>query len=164
VVAVALSAIGWLDRIAMALHAQSSEVSAAEVAQLWALEEDLLKPEVRKSVDRVGQLLADEFIEFGSSGRVFNKAKIIVALQQEACDAVHRISLTDFTVRRLAPDVMLVTYRTTIQDPPESSLRSSIWKLISGRWQMVFHQGTPSKAANGGTAPRCPEPLACPRD
>ena len=55
----------------MALHAQSSEVSAAEVAQLWALEEDLLKPEVRKSADRVGRLLADEFIEFGSSGRVF---------------------------------------------------------------------------------------------
>jgi len=133
-----------LDRIGMALHAQSSEVSAAEVAQLWALEEDLLKPEVRKSADRVGRLLADEFIEFGSSGRVFNKAQIIEALQQEVCDATYRISLTDFTVRRLAPDVMLVTYRTTIQDQSQSRLRSSIWKVISGHWQMVFHQGTPS--------------------
>jgi len=129
---------------AMALHAQSSDVSAAEVAQLRALEEDLLKPEVRKSADRVSRLLADEFIEFGSSGRVFNKAQIIEALEQEPCDATYRITLVDFTVRRLAPDVMLVTYSTTIQDRSESRLQSSIWKLISGHWQMVFHQGTPS--------------------
>ena len=81
---------------------------------------------------------------FGSSGRVFNKAQIIEALEQEPCDATYRITLVDFTVRRLAPDVMLVTYSTTIQDRSESRLQSSIWKLISGHWQMVFHQGTPS--------------------
>jgi len=74
----------------------------------------------------------------------YSKAQIIEALQQEVCDATYRISLTDFTVRRLAPDVMLVTYRTTIQDQSQSRLRSSIWKVISGHWQMVFHQGTPS--------------------
>lgn len=37
---------------------------------LRALEEALLQPDVRKSEELVA-LLADEFIEFGSSGRVY---------------------------------------------------------------------------------------------
>jgi len=38
----------------------------------------------------------------------------------------------------------LVTYRTIRQGRPGSRLRSSIWKWIDGRRQMVFRQGTPS--------------------
>jgi hypothetical protein len=113
--------------------------------RLRGLEEDLLKPEFRRSPDRVGYLLADDFIEFGSSGGVFNKRQIIEALQQEAPDSAYRVQLTDFTVRQLASDAMLVTYRATSEDRGGSRLRSSIWKLIDGRWQMLFHQGTPSK-------------------
>jgi hypothetical protein len=64
----------------MTLHAQSSEVSLAEAALLRDLEEQLLKPEVRTSRDRVGYLLADDFIEFGSSGRIFDKRGVIEAL------------------------------------------------------------------------------------
>ena len=47
---------------------------------LRRLEEQLLQPETRSSADQLGKLLADEFIEFGSSGRVFDKAKIIESL------------------------------------------------------------------------------------
>jgi GNAT superfamily N-acetyltransferase len=108
------------------------------------LEEQLLKPEVRTSADRVGYLLADDFVEFGSSGRVFTKRQIIEALQREAHDSAPRVLLADFTVRQLASDAMLVTYRATSEDRGGSRLRSSIWKLIDGRWQMVFHQGTPA--------------------
>jgi hypothetical protein len=128
----------------MKVHAESG-VSRTEVALLHHLEEELLKPEVRKSVDRLSRLLADEFVEFGSSGRIFDKRQIIEALQKEPSDAKKQISLVDFTVRRLAPDVMLVTYRATLPDMPVSRIRSSIWKLIEGRWQMIFHQGTPSR-------------------
>jgi hypothetical protein len=66
-------------------------------------------------------------------------------LEEELLKPEDHISLLDFTVRRLAQDVMLVTYRTTIQNRAVSRLRSSIWKLIEGRWQMIFHQGTPSR-------------------
>jgi hypothetical protein len=120
-------------------------MSLAEDVLLRSLEEQLLKPEVRGSPDEVGYLLADEFIEFGSSGRVYDKRQIIAALQQEMPDPITRISLVDLVARRLAPEVILVTYRTIRPDRPESRLRSSIWKLVEGRWQMVFHQGTPSK-------------------
>src|SRR6476660_2819586 len=114
-------------------------MSLAEDVLLRSLEEQLLKPEVRGSPDEVGYLLADEFIEFGSSGRVYDKREIIAALQQETPDPITRISLVDFVARRLAPEVILVTYRTIRPDRPESRLRSSIWKLVEGRWQMVFH-------------------------
>ena len=117
-----------------------------EPALLRSLEEELLKPEVRRTADQVGRLLADDFVEFGSSGRVYDKAQIIAALQDEAPDPAIRISLTDFSARQLAPGAILVTYRTVWSGPGAPAgykLRSSIWKLMEGRWQMVFHQGTP---------------------
>ena len=124
-------------------------IPPAEASLLRRLEEELLKPEVRHSPDQVGDLLSDDFVEFGSSGGVFTKQQVIEALEHEGPpDPTTRMSLVDFMARRLASDVILVTYRT-IQDGSSgtrqaSRLRSSIWKLIEGRWQMVFHQGTPS--------------------
>ena len=119
-----------------------------ETDLLRHLEEQLLWPEVRSSAEQVARLLADDFIEFGSSGHAYDKQQVIDALRQETPDPTIRISLTEFVARRLAPDVVLVTYRTIQRggsDGPERSrLRSSIWKMIEGRWQMVFHQGTPS--------------------
>ncbi|WP_375472314.1 DUF4440 domain-containing protein [uncultured Nostoc sp.] len=54
-----------------------------EESLLRELEERLLQPDVRKSAKDIMDLLADEFIEFGSSGRVFNKQQIIESLQNE---------------------------------------------------------------------------------
>ena len=125
-------------------------IPPAEATLLRRLEEELhLNPEVRHSPDQVGALLSDDFVEFGSSGGVFNKQQVIEALEREGPpDPSIRLSLVDFIARRLASDVILVTYRTIQEGGPgarqESRLRSSIWKLIEGRWQMVFHQGTPS--------------------
>lgn len=89
-------------------------------------------------------LLSDDFIEFGSSGRVFDKGAIIEAVAGQK--TVH-IEMTDFRTSLLAPDIVLATYRASITrqdtDSATLSLRSSIWKLSSGQWRMVFHQGTP---------------------
>lgn len=122
------------------------QIDPAEARILRSLEEELLEPEVRRSADRVGRLLADEFIEFGSSGNVFDKSQIIEALQHETSDPTTRVRLTGFAARPLAPGVVLVTCRTLRSGPnalPSYKLRSSIWKLVNGQWQMVFHQGTP---------------------
>ncbi len=114
---------------------------------LRQLEERLLPPDVRKSVEEVSELLANEFIELGSSRRIFDKRHIIARLQMEP---TVRRSLLDFKTSVLAPGVVSVTYRAVRQGAvpgaqPIHSLRSSIWKLIDGRWQMLFHQGTPSQ-------------------
>jgi hypothetical protein len=122
------------------------QIDPSEASLLRSLEEELLQPEVRSSADRVDRLLADAFIEFGSSGRVFDKAQVIEALQHEPSDPTTRVLLTDFAARQLAPGVVLVTYRTLLSGPgapPGYTLRSSIWELAKGQWQMVFHQGAP---------------------
>jgi len=35
-----------------------------------------------------------------------------------------------------------LTSNGAASEQPTDSLRSFVWKLIDGRWQMVFHQGT----------------------
>ena len=116
---------------------------------LRSLEEQLLRPDTRRSADKVSDLLADEFVEFGSSGRVFDKAQIIESLRQEQEARSVRRTITDFSATSLATETVLITYRLIVcRDTSEEerhTLRSSIWKLINGRWQMVFHQGTPTK-------------------
>jgi hypothetical protein len=116
------------------------EIEVSEARLLRELEERLLQPSVRASADQVAALLADEFIEFGSSGRVYHKQQIIELLQQEQGHG-RQPTVTDFSARRLAADVILLTYR--IVEP--RTIRSSIWKLINGQWRMVFHQGTKSE-------------------
>ena len=115
-------------------------------AHLRTLEAELLQPDVRKYATRLDALLAEEFIEFGSSGRIFDKQAIIHALSSES--PIH-LSLTDFKAQLLAPGVVLTTYRAVrygvVGEQPVHSLRSSVWRLLDGRWQVVFHQGTRSE-------------------
>ena len=114
-------------------------------ARLRHLEEQLLQREVRGSTERLAALLAEDFVEFGSSGQVFDKKQIIAALAKEIPT---KRSLTDFVTTMLAEDIVLVTYRATrLSQTPDvvHTLRSSIWRRNNGQWQMVFHQGTLTK-------------------
>jgi hypothetical protein len=116
---------------------------AQDTAMFRELEERLLQPDVRSSAAEIAKLLADEFIEFGSSGRVFNKHHVVEALRDERSPARTADGLT---VRWLTKYVALVAYRTVSRisttGEQRRTLRSSIWKRIDGRWQMIFHQGT----------------------
>lgn len=109
---------------------------------LRELEGRLQTESVRKDAGAVGALLADDFREFGSSGRIFNKSEIIAALQAER---PFEIAMLDAEVTVLSEQVALLTYREVHQKEgsmPAESLRSSLWQFREGRWQMVFHQAT----------------------
>ncbi|MEO8130730.1 MAG: DUF4440 domain-containing protein [Bryobacteraceae bacterium] len=108
---------------------------------LRQLEEELLQTATRKNAARVALLLANEFLEFGASGRVYSKAEMIGLLQREAPAA---LSMKNFQVRMLANNAALVTYRAIRagQGAATESLRSSVWIHRENRWQIVFHQGT----------------------
>ncbi|MCB9422116.1 MAG: DUF4440 domain-containing protein [Ardenticatenaceae bacterium] len=113
-------------------------------ATIQQLEEQLLQPDVRRSAQLLDDLLADDFIEHGSSGRAYDKGQILESLTNE--NPVPR-TLTNFKTTTLAPGVILATYHSTYWEPgaaPAHSRRCSIWKLVNGRWQMIFHQGTPT--------------------
>ena len=112
-------------------------------ALLLAREQALLTPEVRESRIALEDLLAPEFREFGSSGRVFDRPAIVSALHQEA-DAFRSGAephMQEFRCTRLGPEAALVTY-TIVRGGSAASLRSSVWVLQHGQWRMVFHQGT----------------------
>jgi hypothetical protein len=113
--------------------------------QLRQLEERLLDPAVRRNPALVAPLLSDDFIEFGASGRVFDKASILEDLKNETPRPASL--LTDFAIRELSPTIILATYRATRFDPNgeaiSQSRRSSIWAHVNGQWQITFHQGTP---------------------
>ena len=115
--------------------------------ELLELEQSLLDPEVRRSPERMGALLADGFVEFSSSGVAYDKARILEVLQDEALadDPVTR-SLAHFEVVPLGTDGALTRYRLlrqrSTQERPSQSLRSSVWHRRGGQWQVVFHQGT----------------------
>ncbi|RRV04600.1 nuclear transport factor 2 family protein [Pseudomonas sp. v388] len=99
------------------------------------LEERLLRREVRSN-ESVAALLADDFVEFGASGQVWNKSEVIAGLKSEVFVAR---SISNVQVRTLAECVVLLTY---VCHSTTTSLRSSIWRLDGGNWQMTFHQGT----------------------
>jgi hypothetical protein len=113
--------------------------------QLRQLEENLLDPAVRRNPALVALLLADDFLEFGASGRIFDKASILEDLKNEAPRPASL--LTDFAIRELSPTIILATYRATRfnaeGEPIGQSRRSSLWTHVNGQWQITFHQGTP---------------------
>lgn len=104
------------------------------------LEVKLLQPATRSSLEELDMLLADDFMEFGQSGRVIYKRDCMVP----GGIGGPQMTLHSFELRSLAIDTALVTYRVVkhLESGQSHSLRSSIWKYRDGRWQMYFHQGT----------------------
>jgi hypothetical protein len=119
--------------------------------EVRVLELSLLNESVRKDAARVALLLTDDFQEFGASGRTYSKTEVIAQLQEEH---EREIVMQDFDSLMIDSSTMLVRYRSvrTGEDGTTvEALRSSLWVLRYGRWQILFHQGTPA-ATRSGTA------------
>jgi len=135
------SNLSFMDRDHLAEHLEN-------------LENFLFDPVARRDISAVSALLAEEFREFGGSGRTYTKLDILAELSTEQPVI---ITLTDFVCQLLAPTVALVTYKSLSSHEnraPTQALRSSVWVLRSlpkqysnslaegPVWQMMFHQGT----------------------
>jgi len=106
-----------LHRLESALARRDPELIDADIAALKAL-------------------IADDFLEFGASGKTWTATDVREALGAES---PRDVPMEDFAVARIATGVALVTYRSR---DPRHARRASIWARRQGRWQMVFHQGT----------------------
>jgi hypothetical protein len=98
-------------------------------------------------------ILAEDFLEFGSSGRVYDKPAILALLRQRG---PIEFSIENFRAAELAPGVALATYEFIVRPQrrdtgnPDGGMgaarrswRSSIFVERGGVWLMRFHQGTP---------------------
>jgi hypothetical protein len=112
-------------------------------AHLFHLEEQLLQHSTRRDATALTSLLAEDFREFGSSGRIYTRQQIIDEL---AAESPRTITLSDPLCQQLADNLALLTYRSARTIPLKAAshaLRSSLWVYRATRWQMIFHQGTP---------------------
>ncbi|UMZ09749.1 nuclear transport factor 2 family protein [Pseudomonas sp. MPFS] len=112
------------------------------------LERRLQEADVRGDRQALDALLADDFLEFGASGGRWNKAQVLASLVQESFIERH---IEQFAVQWLAADLAQATYLCHNAAGPgrvaSSAWRSSLWRCREGRWQMLFHQGTPRPGA-----------------
>jgi hypothetical protein len=124
-----------------------ASVEEAVVGELRELEAWFLTPEARTSVEAIDRATADDFLEIGKSGRLYDKAHAVTTLlAPPSAAAPVGYTTLDFQARALAPDLVQVFYRLLADmgdgAEPRQSLRTSIWAKRDGRWQILFHQGT----------------------
>lgn len=112
---------------------------------IYQCEYQLLKSKVRKSAERINELLAEDFIEFTSSGNVAFY-EVGEVFQDKNDNTELNWEIRGFILRELSDKCVLAMYKVIkhdeIDESKKYSLRSSIWKDFDGHWKMIFHQGT----------------------
>jgi hypothetical protein len=118
------------------------KLSASDFILLQHLEESLWREETRFDISYMEKVLAEDFMEFGRSGRVYSRAETLAAPRGPIDSAW---PLADFAIRILTPDVAQVTYNSAVthNGSVERGRRSSIWSRTPDGWVLRFHQGTP---------------------
>ena len=118
------------------------DLSEQDRLALEQLEEELWREETRFDRERMMEIIAPDFVEFGRSGRIYRREDSL-AISRQPIGAV--LPLPDFAARLLHPDIALVTYNSAVthNGVVQRARRSSIWSRIPGGWILRFHQGTP---------------------
>jgi hypothetical protein len=122
------------------------------VAAATAGERALLDPAVRGSGAEA--LLHPDFVEFGSSGRRWDRSAILEAMAGDLSLAGEQVVTTDWSAEHLGPGVVHLTYRSVVGG--RAARRSSVWRRTAQGWQLWFHQGTPVPDEVSSTAATAP--------
>ncbi len=112
------------------------------VDELRTLEDGMWRRETRGDASWMAAHVTDDFLEFGRSGRTYDRTAVVDVSDVEPFTA----ELSDIDVSILADDVALLTYRSAFHRGDvgsEFANRSSLWVRTEDGWRMRFHQGTP---------------------
>jgi hypothetical protein len=102
---------------------------------ICSLELNLLTDEVRSSAKRLSELLSDDFMEYGSSGRVWQRS------DYSGSNGIGKVTIriSDFKIQRLAETVVLATYQALNVErmlkvrPEHYAALYGFTKIIDGR-------------------------------
>jgi hypothetical protein len=109
--------------------------------ELTNLELLLMKSTSPSDISIPEKLLSENFLEFGASGKSYNKQETLSALRKRASNhAADNWIPYNFTCMAITDSAYLLTY--CVQRNDGLSMRSSIWKKSNNQWQILFHQGT----------------------
>jgi hypothetical protein len=118
--------------------------------EIRSLEESFYRRGIRRSRAEAEKLLTEDFAEFESSGRSYNREDMIALLVQEGGnESGEELSFGNYALSPISANAVLLTYRTCRKQPgglERHVLRSSIWKRSESGWKMMFHQGTKTEA------------------
>lgn len=117
-------------------------LSLEDQAELRRLEEGLWTPALRYDLAFQEARIAADFIEFGRSGRIYQREEVI---RTEAAPFLARLPLDDLRFRVLDVNTVQLTYNSAAEyeGVVEYARRSSLWSRGPAGWVMRFHQGTP---------------------
>ncbi len=93
-----------------------------------------------RNIKDIPGIISDNFMEFGSSGRIFTKADYMESV--EATEERLDYEIIDFDIKVIGLNAILATYKSIYKG--KKVLRSSIWSSKDEVWQLLFHQGTPA--------------------
>jgi hypothetical protein len=111
-----------------------------DVAEVLQLERELQDPGCRRDRARVIALLADDFIEVGASGRVWDLASALELLGAESgTDPV--IEVHGLTARVIGDGFVMARWDSVRGG--RRARRTSLWRRDPSGWRLVHHQGTP---------------------
>ncbi|MGV8875300.1 MAG: DUF4440 domain-containing protein [Rhodococcus sp. (in: high G+C Gram-positive bacteria)] len=112
--------------------------TGVDLTTVLALERELQTAECRGDNERMIGLLADDFIEVGASGTVWNKSSILDMLGSESSD---RIEVHELSGREISAECVLVHWISRTSGM--RARRTSLWRRTVSGWELVHHQGTP---------------------
>jgi hypothetical protein len=118
------------------------ELNAPDRLELERLEEGLWRAQTRFDMAFMERVLAEDFFEYGRSGRTYLRQDILNVPHDEPKTT---FPLPNLSIRLLSPDVAQVTYDSEVEyaGVVEHGRRSSIWSRRDASWVLRFHQGTP---------------------
>ena len=111
-----------------------------------------------KNSDAFASYLAPEFIEVEADG-VYDKAASVKSITM--FDA-SKVVLSDWKTVKIDNDAALVTYMIKLPAPIGAERHATIWASRGGKWQALFHQGTPASTAPKMAASPSPKMAASP--
>ena len=107
---------------------------------LIILEKSLSIKENKLSFSYMDNILTDDFIEFGKSGKIHSKLDNLKLCKLQV--NIPSLILENFKLKNISNSAKLITYISIDTDSNERCNRSSIWVFQSKKWRMLFHQGT----------------------
>jgi RimJ/RimL family protein N-acetyltransferase len=126
------------DRFAeMICHGYGAGGQAVDRAVIGRVEHRMWMNGYRDDATWFDHWLHEDFLEFGRSGTVWTRPKIMA---QQIGDTDVALPLDGLEMSALSDDMMLVTYRSDQGIGPAN--RSSLWLRDGDEWRLRFHQGT----------------------
>ena len=87
-----------------------------------------------------------DFWEVGASGQRYNRQDVIDTCVSRYQDVNYTKTdfweTSNFECREISPTCYLLTYHLIQGKEKRLTHRSTIWRLIDGKWKIFYHQGT----------------------